>query len=58
MEELLSTNGLIPHFSLSPYATSGNQFDQYKKMNETLAHGYSSESTQREQSNENQNDRV
>ena len=32
MEELLSTNGLIPHFSLSPYATSGNQFDQYKKM--------------------------
>ena len=29
-----------------------------KKMTETLAHGYSSESTQRELSNEYQHDRV
>ena len=49
---------------LNPYA-AGGQFGQYKKMlktfkkmTETLAHGYSSESTQRELSNEYQHDRV
>ena len=49
--------------SVKPCATQG-QFGQYKmmqnpwKMTETLAHGYSSESTQQELSNEYQYDRV
>ena len=54
------------HFNplmLNPYAACGNFF-QYKmmqktsKMTETIAHRYSSESTQQELSNEYQHDRV
>ena len=47
----------------SPYA-AGGEFGQYKmvqknwKMTETLAYGYSSESTQQELSNEYQHDKV
>ena len=47
--------------SLNPYA-AGGEFYQYKmkkrKMTETLANGYSYESTQWELSNEYHNDRV
>ena len=46
---------------LSPYAADGwpIQHDAKTwKMTETLAHGYSSESTQRDLSNEYQHDRV
>ena len=47
--------------SFNPYA-AGGLFGQYKKMKknitETLANGYSSESTRRELSNEYQDDRV
>ena len=49
--------------AFNPYA-AGGQFRQYKmifknlKMSETQAYGYSSESTQRELSNEYQHDRV
>ena len=51
------------HCILSPYA-AGGLFVQYKlmqksrKMTETLANGYSYESTQRELSNEYKHDRV
>ena len=47
----------------NPYAANG-RFGKYKmmhktcKMTETLEHGYSSESTQRELSNEYQHDRI
>ena len=49
--------------SFNPYA-AGGLFCQYKmmqkneKVTKTLAHGYSSESTPRELSNEYQHDRV
>ena len=49
---------------INPYAAAGFKFGQYKmmqktwKMTETLANGYSSESTRRELSNEYQHDRV
>ena len=51
------------HFTYSPYA-AGGYFGQYKvmqktlKMTETLANGYSFESTQRKLSNKYQHDRV
>ena len=50
-------------FTLNPYA-AGGYFGQYKmmhnslKVTETLTHGYSSESTQQELSNEYLHDRV
>ena len=53
----------IRHNNLNPYA-AGHYFCKYKimqkswKITETLANGYSSESTQRELSNEYQHDRV
>ena len=57
---------LIFIFICNPHAAGGQfgQFGQYKilqkplKMTETLAHGYSYESTQQELSNEHQHDRV
>ena len=54
---------LLSAILVNPYA-AGGLFDQYKMMQkawqmmETLAHGYSSESTQQELSNEYQHDRV
>ena len=63
--DVFALKGQLNHGAsfINPYA-AGGQFCQYKmmqkswKMTKTLTHGYSSESTQRELSNEYQHNRV